>query len=172
MPWDERTYPPAMQNLPEPVRQKAIAIANALLEDDYAEGSAIPIAIAQAKRWAENHDGDDPDQALHVVAHPQGWAVRRADAHRAAVVFDTEADARNHALGLATREGLAVVFHAADGSSSDYVKPLSALPEEVMQAVAEEGNAPRDPHTGRREKVRREASTEREEHPRSPSDKR
>ncbi|MCA8003400.1 hypothetical protein [Burkholderia metallica] len=40
MPWDDERYPPSMRNLPPPVR---------------AEGSAIRIAIAQAKRWGQVH---------------------------------------------------------------------------------------------------------------------
>ena len=42
-----------MMHLPEVVRDKAIEIANALLEEGYDEGRCIRIAIAQAKRWAE-----------------------------------------------------------------------------------------------------------------------
>jgi uncharacterized protein YdaT len=42
-----------MTTLSRPVRAKAIAIGNALLADEYEEGRAIRIAIAQAKRWAE-----------------------------------------------------------------------------------------------------------------------
>ena len=53
MPWSSERYPPAMAHLPEPVRAKAIEIANALLEEGYDEGTCIRIAIAQAKHWAE-----------------------------------------------------------------------------------------------------------------------
>jgi uncharacterized protein YdaT len=52
MPWDERHFPPAMARLPAPVRAKAVAIANALLTQGKDDGSAIRIAIAQARRWA------------------------------------------------------------------------------------------------------------------------
>lgn len=52
MPWTTARYPRSMGRLPDGVRRKAIAIANALLEDGYEEGRAIRIAIAQAKRWA------------------------------------------------------------------------------------------------------------------------
>jgi len=55
MPWTGSRYPRSMNNLPDGVRRKAIAIANALLEDGYGEGRAIRIAIAQAKRWAGGH---------------------------------------------------------------------------------------------------------------------
>jgi hypothetical protein len=39
-------------NLPPPVLEKAVEIANALLEQGHDEGSAIRIAIASAKAWA------------------------------------------------------------------------------------------------------------------------
>ncbi len=49
-----------MAHLPPTVRAKAIAIANALLAEGYDEGRAIRIGIAQAKRWAAAHPGEDP----------------------------------------------------------------------------------------------------------------
>jgi len=51
MPWTLDRFPPSMSHLPEGVLEKAIDIANALLDEGYEEGSAIRIAIAQAKRW-------------------------------------------------------------------------------------------------------------------------
>jgi len=42
-----------MKNLPPVVREKAILIANALLEAEHPEGQSIRIAIARAKLWAE-----------------------------------------------------------------------------------------------------------------------
>ncbi|MEK8127540.1 hypothetical protein WMW72_06380 [Paenibacillus filicis] len=61
MPWTKRDYPPSMKNLDERVRNKAIEIANALLEDGYEEGRAIAIATAQAKEWNEHHPEQDSD---------------------------------------------------------------------------------------------------------------
>lgn len=54
MPWTKDDYPPSMKNLMADVRNKAIEIANALLEDGYEEGRAIAIATAQAEEWAGN----------------------------------------------------------------------------------------------------------------------
>jgi uncharacterized protein YdaT len=45
-----------MKNLPEDVREKAIEIANALLDEGMEEGKAIRIAIAKAKDWALPRD--------------------------------------------------------------------------------------------------------------------
>jgi len=55
MPWTSDRFPPSMSHLPEPAREKAIEIANALLEEGMEEGKAIRIAIAKAKEWAERH---------------------------------------------------------------------------------------------------------------------
>jgi uncharacterized protein YdaT len=54
MPWTKNKYPDSMKNFMAPVRNKAITIANALLEDGMEEGRAISIATATAKEWAEN----------------------------------------------------------------------------------------------------------------------
>ncbi|BAU65543.1 hypothetical protein STA3757_29310 [Stanieria sp. NIES-3757] len=56
MPWTYDDYPTSMKNLTAEVRRKAIDIANALLDDGYEEGRAIPIATAQAEKWAKNRD--------------------------------------------------------------------------------------------------------------------
>ena len=54
MPWTKDKYPDSLKNFMAPVRNKAIDIANALLEDGMEEGRAVSIATAQAKEWAEN----------------------------------------------------------------------------------------------------------------------
>lgn len=51
MPWDSSYFPASMKHLDPEVREKAIEIANALLEQGYEEGKAIRIAIAKAKQW-------------------------------------------------------------------------------------------------------------------------
>jgi uncharacterized protein YdaT len=55
MPWTLERFPPSMSHLHEPVLEKAIEIANALLAEGMEEGKAIRIAIAKAKEWAQRH---------------------------------------------------------------------------------------------------------------------
>ncbi len=55
MPWNESRYPASMRNLDAAVREKAIEIANALLEEGMEEGMAIRVAIAKAREWAARH---------------------------------------------------------------------------------------------------------------------
>ncbi len=51
MPWSKDNYPDSMKNLKPGIRNKAIRIANALLEEKkMEEGRAISIAISQAKK--------------------------------------------------------------------------------------------------------------------------
>jgi uncharacterized protein YdaT len=48
-------YPTSTKNLPPVLREKAIEIANALLEEGMEEGKAIRIAIAKTTEWARSH---------------------------------------------------------------------------------------------------------------------
>ncbi len=54
MPWNSESFPASMRHLSLPAREKAIAIANALLADGTDEGRAIRIAIAKAEDWARH----------------------------------------------------------------------------------------------------------------------
>lgn len=48
-----------MRHLPIDVRLKAIAIANAMLDEGCDEGMAIRVGIATAKKWAAARNDDD-----------------------------------------------------------------------------------------------------------------
>lgn len=52
MPFTKKDYPASLKNFMAPVRNKAIDIANALLDKGTEESSAIAIATAQAEDWA------------------------------------------------------------------------------------------------------------------------
>ena len=55
MPWTSNYFPASMRRLSPAIREKAIEIANALLEEGMDEGTAIRIAISKAKEWARRH---------------------------------------------------------------------------------------------------------------------
>ena len=57
MPWYNGDYPPSYKNLPKRIRDKAVEIANALLEENMSEGEAIAIGVKNAKRWAKKESG-------------------------------------------------------------------------------------------------------------------
>lgn len=92
MPWTTKDFPNSMKNLSEAVRNKAIEIANALLEGkNMDEGIAIATAISRAKDWAVNHgrqseiaeggsrgtDVKEHGEDRYVIPHNDKWGVKR-----------------------------------------------------------------------------------------------
>jgi uncharacterized protein YdaT len=68
VPWTTDRYPISMRSLPPLVREKAILIANALLEEGHPEGQCIRIAVARAREWGARRGleiGKPPGSLLH-----------------------------------------------------------------------------------------------------------
>lgn len=111
MPWNMQDYPNSMKNLEGPIKEKAIEIANALVEEGYEEGRAIAIGIAQAEKWVGEHN---PPQ--HLVPHPKGWAVRGEKSKKASYVFETKAEALKKAQSVASNKQARLIIHRKDGT--------------------------------------------------------
>lgn len=142
MPWDTNDYPSSLKNLDTVVRKKAIDIANAMVDEGYKEGQAIPIATEQAKEWYKNasrreihqveqmsdedlrsrgEDAQDSRPELlekgeHVLPHNDGWAVKAEDAKQASNVFNTKQEAIDRAKEIAANKGTTIIIHKKDGS--------------------------------------------------------
>lgn len=59
MPWPKGTYPPSYKNLPVKPREKAVEIANAILEESGDEGLAIATGLKKAKELRQKKKGKD-----------------------------------------------------------------------------------------------------------------
>lgn len=129
MPWTKNDYPPSMKNLEEKVRLKAIDIANAMVADGYDESRAIPIAINQAKEWAEDatrkevkelkkKDITDHEKSEDSSAHLQDadilvqynheeevWEVISKGAKRADSLHDTKKEAEERGKEISEKRG-------------------------------------------------------------------
>ncbi|MEQ7802178.1 hypothetical protein ABDJ41_20450 [Pedobacter sp. ASV1-7] len=57
MPWPKGTYPPSYKNLPIKLREKAVEIANAILEESGDEGLAIATGLKKAKELRQKKKG-------------------------------------------------------------------------------------------------------------------
>lgn len=55
MPWHNGDYPPSYRDQPAELREKAVEIANALLQDGMEEGIAIATGLKQARELLKNH---------------------------------------------------------------------------------------------------------------------
>ncbi|GAA5416928.1 hypothetical protein Pryu01_01967 [Paraliobacillus ryukyuensis] len=141
MPWDTTDYPSSFKNLDTAVRKKAIDIANAMLDEGYSEGRAIPIATTQAKQWYRDasekeinqvkemsdkslrHRDNNPEDGRpelmekgeHVLPHEKGWSVQTQDAKQPAHVYRNKDDAIDRAKGIAKNKGTATIVHDQNG---------------------------------------------------------
>jgi len=141
MPWSKTDYPASMKNLTAEVRNKAIDIANALLDDKYEEGRAIAIATAQAEKWAKHRDkpirkknaqgstgqavesGPENDKCpIHIIPDPdrEGWIVKQ-DQKRLAQGKDKE-DVVKKAQEKARSQHVPLYFHDEKGNVIDTVE--------------------------------------------------
>ncbi|HYC84857.1 MAG TPA: DUF2188 domain-containing protein [Chryseosolibacter sp.] len=107
MPWTKKDYPVSMKNLPKAVREKAIEIANALLEEArMKEGIVIATAISRAKDWAVNHgkraeskrsrstDVKRHGEDRYVIPYNEKeWAIRKEGAVKVEKVFASKPEA-------------------------------------------------------------------------------
>ncbi len=111
MPWTKNNYPNSMKNLPAAVRNKAIEIANALLEEkQMEEGISIATAISRAKDWAAIHGKkiDNPEkskitdikvhgQDRYVIPYDKQWAIKVEGKEKVEKVFPTKKEAISQA---------------------------------------------------------------------------
>jgi uncharacterized protein YdaT len=127
MPWTRGDYPESLKNFEPRTRNKAVEIANALLEDGYEEGRAIAIATSQAIEWAEDHPQsnrqdkqkrkrEEENKNLHVLPFDGKWAVKAEGADEPELVADTKAKAVKEALKLASDDNLSAIIHREDGT--------------------------------------------------------
>ena len=148
MPWTLEDYPSSMKNLKKATRKKAIDIANALVDEGYDEGRAIPIATKQAEEWYEHaskkeiddylaegnvtkHDNAYPsnpqllDENEMVIKHEDGWAVQSRKAKKAAKVFDNKEEAIQYGKEVAQNKQTSLEIYKNDGtlqSREDFTK--------------------------------------------------
>jgi uncharacterized protein YdaT len=108
MPWTKKDYPVSMKNLPAAVRDKAIEIANALLEEKRMdEGIVIATAISRAKDWAANRgkrtaskgnsratDVKKHGEDRYVIPyHEHEWAIKKEGSQKVSKVFSNKREA-------------------------------------------------------------------------------
>lgn len=140
MPFDRRNYPSSMKNLDKEVRDKAIDITNAMLKDGYDEDNAIPIAISQAKDWANDASNaelkeirkkdlkdhkksdnksarlQDADVEVSYNYDKEKWQVKSKKASQAEGYYDTKKEAIDRAREIAENRASKVITKTKEES--------------------------------------------------------
>ncbi|MFC3418616.1 DUF2188 domain-containing protein [Salinicoccus hispanicus] len=134
MPYSMNDYPDSLKNMEKLERKKAIDIINALLEEGYDDGRAIPIGTDQAKEWYSDaskkeldelkskdvteHE-DDPgqqggkiaDNDVEVFFEDDEWKVQTKGAKRPSNTYDNKNDATKRAKEIAENRGAETIIH-------------------------------------------------------------
>lgn len=116
MPWSYQDYPDSMKNLPKHIRKKAIDIANALLEEDSDEGRAIPIAIAQARKYY-HQDGERAQYEL--IQDENDWILKKQSGKRAIIRKQTKNELMDDAKQYVKKHNGILNIYTSDGDISD-----------------------------------------------------
>ncbi|MDU5335084.1 DUF2188 domain-containing protein [Enterococcus sp.] len=144
MPWNMNDYPASMKNLDPLIRKKAIDIGNALLNDDYPDERAIPIAISQAEKWYDDasaeekkdfqkakapqkndsHEHDKNAKKLmnadvEVKYQEDQWIVISEKASQASDTFDKKKQAVERGKEIAKNKNSTVKIYKQDGKLQD-----------------------------------------------------
>lgn len=156
MPWTKRSYPRSMQNLPVTVRNKAVEIANALVEEEgMEEGVSIATAISRAKDWAANRgkatDKKNVDsKRVDVKKHGEdryvtpgddgGWAVKKEKGGRSQH-FESKEEAVRAAKEQAKKFNAAVTMQGKDGRLQTRVSynPNRRFPRQTSKTARKNG---------------------------------
>ena len=109
MPWNKNDYPASMKNLPDHVRNKAIEIANALLDEGYEEGRSIAIAIDRARSAEGKKDEGRP--RYEVKLENDRWVLQKENGKRAILSNKTKQALLNEAKEYVKKhEGILTIY--------------------------------------------------------------
>lgn len=89
MPWTKTDYPDSMKHLDSDVRNKAIEMANAMLEDGMEEGRAISIATSKARDFVNGSD-DSSRPHYEVKAQNDAWILMKKNGERSLMKEETK----------------------------------------------------------------------------------
>lgn len=120
-----------MKNLPSPVKNKAVEIANALLDDSKMnEGRVIATAISRAKDWAANRgkktssprkNSRSTDVKKHgedryvIPYNEKEWAIKSEGARRVSRIFKTKEEAVKQARTEARKANASLTIQKRTG---------------------------------------------------------
>ena len=122
MPFTNQSYPASFKVLRQEIKNKAIEIANLLIDNGYEEGMAEIIAFSNAKLWMcylANETTGRKNPGVHLVPHPQGWALISEDATLLHFIIRNRTDALMKSRSFAKNEKLKLFIHSHLGNISD-----------------------------------------------------
>jgi hypothetical protein len=135
-------FPVSFMNLRLAERNKAIEIANTLIEEGYTEPMALSIAISNAKQWAYYHFNEALEGKqninVHLVPNPQGWALISEDVNTIIFICADKAEALLKSRMYAKNEKMKLFLHTEEGKIYDLESFMVNLPNKENHTFDEE----------------------------------
>lgn len=138
MPWTYSDFPVSWKNFEPLVKNKAVDIANDLLEKGYDENRALAIATSQAQKWGDKReiplkkvgaqesstidtdplgDGDEEEHKIHILpdGDGDGWIAKKDDS---AIISEgvNQSEVLQAARKKARREQTDILIHDEHGN--------------------------------------------------------
>lgn len=145
MSFTNQNFPVAYRYLRPEVKLKAIEIANSLFRNGFEQQVVEVIALSNAKLWAcySLNEQNKGGRGLHVhlIPHPEGWALISQDASRVYFIRGSKNDALIKARAFAKNEKLRLYIHSPAGNihdSESFVvnRPVSSPEAQGVAAVS------------------------------------
>lgn len=119
MPFRMGEFQSELKDLKTEVRNKAMEIAQKLVDEGYERRQAVDEAISRARKWAENIGraaaSGDTGNRQHVMAFGTKWGVKREGAEEPRYLFDDRGKAVDKGIELARVTKTDLVIHDEDG---------------------------------------------------------
>ncbi|HXA01660.1 MAG TPA: DUF2188 domain-containing protein [Cytophagaceae bacterium] len=142
MPYTYNKFPASFIHLRLEERNKAIVIANTLIEEGYPDQMALSIAISNAKQWAYYYFneglGGKQNINVHLVPNPQGWALISEDVNTIIFICHAKTEALLKARSYAKTEKLKLFIHSEEGKIHDIESFVVNLPHKENREFDEE----------------------------------
>lgn len=118
MPWTKTDYPDSMKNLDAAIRNKAIEMANAMIQDGMEEDRAISIATAKARDFVNGTD--DSSRPHYIVKSEEDeWVLMKKDGERAIKRASTKEALLEEAKPYVSEQDGILTVYKEDGSIAD-----------------------------------------------------
>jgi hypothetical protein len=135
-------FPASFAHLRLEERNKAIEMANTLIEEGYAEQMALSIAVSNARQWTcyyfnEGLEGKQ-NINIHLVPNPKGWALISEDVNTVIFICNAKTEALSKARSYAKNEKLKLFIHSEEGKIYDVESFAVNLPNNGSRTFGEE----------------------------------
>jgi hypothetical protein len=142
MPYTYNKFPASFIHLRMEERNKAIEMANTLIEEDYDEQMAQVIAISNARQWAYYYYNEGlsgkMNTNVHLVPNPVGWALMSEDVNTTIFRCVDKTEALLKARIYAKNDKLKLFIHSEQGKIQDIESFAVNLPQKGNREFDEE----------------------------------